>query len=216
MPHWLIPANWTPEWVSAIGGSAAAVFALIALIVTLSLSGRQAKSLKVTINALNDEMEWRHQERERQKAEAQERKATQAAQVGIIPIHRPPSHHGSLRDHHSKHLFDGPRIGDFLSKSGVSYGDVRLGFRIDNNSQARITNVAIAQEHGHGPRCYIVDFEPRAGGGSAPVLPPGESVRFYWVEPVSDLQVHVDFTDAAGVRWRLHHRDGLSELTGQE
>ncbi|MES0833101.1 hypothetical protein [Nocardiopsis tropica] len=48
------------------------------------------------------------------------------------------------------------------------------------------------------------------------MLSPEYSIRFYWVEPVSDVQVYVEFTDAAGVRWRLHHRHGLSEAIGKE
>lgn len=210
MPNWLQwtnPATWTPEWVSAIGSGVAATSAIIALIVTLRLAGKQSESLKVTIEALTDEMEWRHQERERQREEAAERRAAQASKVRLAPV-RLPDRHTIGSDHYL--------ASHFLKRSGLTADDLTRGFKVTNGSDAQINNVTVTQEHGNAPRCYVIGAQDRAGADSAPVVVPDESARFYWTGDVSDLQVYVDFTDAAGVRWRLHHRDGLSEITGEE
>jgi len=205
--QWINPAIWTSEWVSAVGSGVAATAAIVALIVTLRLAGRQSRSLQVTIAALTDEMEWRHQERERQLEEATERRAAQASKIRFAPV-RLPDQHTMGSDFHL--------ASQFLKRSGLTARELSRGFKVDNSSSAQINNVTVAQEHGHAPSCYVIGAQDRAGANSAPVIVPGESARFYWVGSVSDLQVYVDFTDAAGVHWRLHHRDGLSEVTGQE
>lgn len=185
------------DWVSALGGSAAAVFALAALVVTLSLSGRQAKSLQVTIDALTQEMEQRRHE-------FREQRMAQARDV-TLELFEPWSE-----------KVESQEVIDMLVAAGWGLREVEDRVVVTNHSRMRISAVEVRGSGSARPKLYLADFNQYAETGQVPVLPPRKGVRFLWdgVAPREDLWV--DFTDEAGVRWRLHHRDGLSEVTEEK
>jgi len=209
--QWINPTTWTPEWLSAIGSLGTLAIALVliikqykALSSTVQLSEKQDRALVATTKSLNDEMAHRHEDRLRQAEEAEEHRKAQARLVRFLPFQL------WLIDE------DGPKVWSFLSRSGVQMTAKYTRFVVSNNSDDRVREVKVGVEHANAPRCYVVSFERFAGVDPVTVLPPGESARFYWTEEISPLVVYVEFTDANGARWRLHHRDGLSEVTGQE
>jgi hypothetical protein len=203
MPHWLIPANWTPEWVSAIGGSAAAVFALVALLVTLSLASRQGQALEVTIKALNAELEARRRE-ELAAREAQARQV-EIEWLGTRTVNNDEAVFKKYFEDHNIHD-PGPTF-----KGGV---------RVYNRSSSPIRDVMAGCEAGDGEDFYTRGDGPLINNDtevvpleSESIIPPRGDGRFYW--PSGDTVkgeggVFVTFLDHAGVRWRLHGREGLS------
>lgn len=191
MPHWLTPTNWTPEWVSAIGGSSAAVFALVALIVTLALSGHQAKSLKVTIEALNAELAVRRREERAAREE-------QARQVKINWLGTSTMNN------------DGTAVVEHLSRNGLD-PYIISGVEIQNRSQDPIRQVSVASED-NSAIGWVTGWDSELSQGRG-MVPPGGTTRFYWSGHASEASVFVYFADVNNVRWRLHRREGLSEVT---
>jgi hypothetical protein len=181
----------TPEWVAAIAGVAAAATALIALVITLALYGKQSKSLEVTIKALNDEMARRREERERER-----RAPAEAVRIFL----------GESRDN-----------SEIIRQKMEPYGQTKdwLLFRahVVNTGASSSTNVSAVSDEVH-PSCCVVDGEDRVREEHAPAISPGQSASFYWIPTGDPVDLEVHFTDEAGVRWRLHRRDGLSEVTG--
>ncbi|RKS09978.1 hypothetical protein DFP74_5724 [Nocardiopsis sp. Huas11] len=193
--------------VAAIGGAGTLIIALIliikqyrALSVTIDLSGKQEKALVATTEALNDEMAHRREDRLRQAVEAEERRWEQARKVRLLPFWGWPE------------KGDTDPLSAFLRPSGLSPRDLTTRFKVINRSDDRIRHVIVGVDQGPSPSCYLSHFERSAQVIPMPVLPPDEEARFYWkgAVTVSPLEVFVEFTDGAGARWRLHHRDGLS------
>ncbi|WP_017602296.1 hypothetical protein [Nocardiopsis lucentensis] len=188
------PSEWTPEWVAAIAGSVAAVGTIGAFTVALVLISKQAKALKVTIAALQGEI------RERKKREWQEREA-QARMIELRAFSGWPAD----ADDHAVALA-------YTSPSGVQMGSTTTRFIVSNRSDGPITKITCAS--GSQPfELGISGNNGRAQNSMVAFIPRGGEARLYWLKKVTNDEVYVDFTDEAGVRWRLHHRDGLSEVT---
>jgi len=187
----------TPEWVAAIAGIAAAAIALVALAMTLKLYGKQSESLEVTIKALNAELSARRREELAAREE-------QARNVEIEWTGR------------STMNFDENAVRSHMASISEEYFDSHFmsGICLHNKSQDPISSVT-ATCSGKPALGSVTgwDTEVTTGFGSVPAR---AGSRFYWDSWVEEKNIVVEFTDAAGVRWRLHHRDGLSEVTGQE
>lgn len=200
MPDWLQWINfsdWTPEWVSAAANIIAALGAVGAFTLAIILLRKQYSALDATTKALNDEMMWRHAERERQRREQARMVQLESFEGWVDPA-------------------DVDAVAELGGEDGIVF--VRSRVRVTNTSDARIHSVTVAASPWVPPQLCSVDGEEGVRQDcELPMIPPGKSARFYWVHfKVKDLKTFVDFTDEAGFRWRLHQRDGLSEAAERE
>lgn len=191
------PTQWTPEWVGAMANIAAALGAIGAFTLAFILIRKQYSALDATTKALNDEMEWRHAERERQRREQARMVQLEPFEGWVDPV-------------------DVDAAAEIGGEGGVVF--VRSRVRVVNASDARIHSVTAAADLWIPPQLCSVDGEHGMREDcELPMVPPGKEARFYWVhQKVKDMDMFVMFTDEAGFRWRLHQRDGLSEVIGPE
>lgn len=185
---WLTAQQW-----DALGSVVGALGALGAFAVALVLLRKQSKALTTTTEALSDEMKHRRKAEERQR-EAQAR-----------AVYLDTAREVTARETEATERF--------LARSGLRPDAFAVIATVFNRSQARITNVD-CRIAGARPRCYVLEKDTEAREGVIPVLPPGASVRLFWTGKLTELELGVEFIDEAGVRWWLHHRNGLVELPG--
>ncbi|MFJ9558311.1 hypothetical protein ACIRPH_31275 [Nocardiopsis sp. NPDC101807] len=197
--------------VAAVGGAGTLIIAIVliskqhtSLTKTIDLAEKQSEVLDATMHSLADEAQHRSDDRQLLIEELEERRKDQARQIRLLPFR------GWMDPD------DAQLVSNLLARSGARVHTEHIRFAVTNLSNDRIRDVKVAVDNGSWPRCHVANFERTAGVDSIPVLPPSESARFYWTVESSPLEVYVEFTDANGARWRLHHRDGLSELTGKE
>ncbi|WP_304450836.1 hypothetical protein [Nocardiopsis sp. YSL2] len=194
----------TPEWLAAIGSVGTLVVALVliikqygALSATVRLSKKQDEALVATTKALNDEMAWRRNEADRQRQQQ-----ARSVRLRLFRGWRPGDD-------------DEPLILAFLKGSGLHPSGLTTRMVVANNSDGPIRDITATS--GDAPiRCGIVQGERRMSAPPLNAVTAGGFARLYWLKEVDEQDISVYFTDESGVRWRLHHRDGLSEVPGDK